>query len=83
MNGFIKLVLFVRYIQNLNMTWMQIIMLILVLILLLMEVLMIFINLLVDKKRAVRYLPIVVMTLLIGAVDIYARPIVEVIVNNV
>ena len=65
------------------MTWMQIITLVFVIVFLLLEVLMIFINLLVDKKRAIRYLPIVLVTLLIGAVDIYARAIVEIIVNIV
>ena len=65
------------------MTWMQIITMVFVIVFLLLEVLMIFINLLVDKKRAIRYLPIVLMTLLIGAVDIYARAIVEIIVNIV
>ena len=65
------------------MTWMQIITLVFVIVFLLLEVLMIFISLLVDKKRAIRYLPIVLVTLLIGAVDIYARAIVEIIVNIV
>ena len=65
------------------MTWMQIITLVFVIVFLLLEVLMIFINLLIDKKRAIRYLPIVLVTLLIGAVDIYARAIVEIIVNIV
>ena len=65
------------------MTWMQIITLVFVIVFLLLEVLMIFINLFVDKKRAIRYLPIVLVTLLIGAVDIYARAIVEIIVNIV
>ncbi len=65
------------------MTWMQIITLVFVIVFLLLEVLMIFINLFFDKKRAIRYLPIVLVTLLIGAVDIYARAIVEIIVNIV
>ena len=83
MNGFIKLVLFIRYIQNLNMTWVQIIYLGVTSILLVLELLMIFMNIIVDRKRAVRYLPIALMTMLIGIADIYARQIAEMIANNI
>ena len=83
MNGFIKLVLFIRYIQNLNMTWVQIIFLGVTSILLVLELLMIFMNIIVDRKRAVRYLPIALMTMLIGIADIYARQIAEIIANNI
>ncbi len=83
MNGFIKLVLFIRYIQNLNMTWVQIIFLGVTSILLVLELLMIFMNKIVDRKRAVRYLPIALMTMLIGIADIYARQIAEMIANNI
>lgn len=83
MNGFIKLVLFIRYIQNLNMTWVQIIFLGVTSILLVLELLMIFMNIIVDRKRAVRYLPISLMTMLIGMADIYAGQIAEMIANNI
>ncbi len=83
MNRFIKLVLFIRYIQNLNMTWVQIIFLGVTSILLVLELLMIFMNIIVDRKRAVRYLPIALMTLLIGMADIYAGQIAEMIANNI
>lgn len=83
MNGFIKLVLFIRYIQNLNMTWVQIIFLGVTSILLVLELLMTFKNIIVDRKRAVRYLPIALMTMLIGIADIYARQIAEMIANNI
>lgn len=83
MNRFIKLVLFIRYIQSLNMTWVQIIFLGVTSILLVLELLMIFMNMIVDRKRAVRYLPIALMTLLIGMADIYAGQIAEMIANNI
>lgn len=83
MNRFIKLVLFIRYIQSLNMTWVQIIFLAITTMLLVLELLMIFMNMIVDRKRAVRYLPIVLMTLLIGMADIYAGQIAEMIANNI
>ena len=83
MNRFIKLVLFIRYIQNLNMTWVQIIFLGVTSILLVLELLMIFMNIIVDRKRAVRYLPIALMTMLIGIADIYAGQIAEMIANNI
>lgn len=83
MNRFIKLVLFIRYIQNLNMTWVQIIFWGVTSILLVLELLMIFMNMIVDRKRAVRYLPIALMTLLIGMADIYAGQIAEMIANNI
>lgn len=83
MNRFIKLVLFIRYIQSLNMTWVQIIFLAITTMLLVLELLMIFMNMIVDRKRAVRYLPIVLMTLLIGMADIYSGQIAEMIANNI
>ena len=83
MNRFIKLVLFIRYIQSLNMTWVQIVFLAITTMLLVLELLMIFMNMIVDRKRAVRYLPIALITLLIGMADIYAGQIAEMIANNI
>ena len=83
MNGFIKFVVFVRYIQNLNMTWMQIILLIFILTFLLLEMFIVFISLIADRRRAVKYMPIVLMTIAIGVADIYAGQIAEIIVNNI
>ena len=83
MNGFIKFVVFVRYIQNLNMTWMQIILLIFILTFLLLEMFIVFISLIADRRRAVKYMPIVLMTIAIGVADIYAAQIAEIIVNNI
>lgn len=65
------------------MTWVQIIFLAITTMLLVLELLMIFMNMIVDRKRAVRYLPIVLMTLLIGMADIYAGQIAEMIANNI
>lgn len=65
------------------MTWVQIIFLGVTSILLVLELLMIFMNMIVDRKRAVRYLPIALMTLLIGMADIYAGQIAEMIANNI